>query len=400
MRFSAQILIFCIVSFLAGACYEDPDCIDLRNDYVGFTFKKLFDRQADTVGVLGITTSGTDSVFYEFLNVGGSIQVPLNVTASSQSFIFNLLTGTYSMMVDYKSQPQFESVDCGPRIVITDLNVSQHNFDSIQITNNVAVTAKGGSNIDIYRCPITNNFKLAFRQLLADTVANGTALIENLHNVRLDYQPFLFHFNAKASSVVVPLNLASTTTNVLIDSKDSGLSSLDIRYQFETASIFEVCGNQNFIKNIEVAGTTDYDFMKVQKDSINDPPTTNVTLFKCPQTNLIEFQLAGAPAQGLLIKKVTASYTSEVFYQDSLTTKLVLPLNENQPQTDYTIEFESATKQISIGYERTSQTFHGQCVQTLFSTVKVLSSDFTTPPVTKNDSIQFPTVVNFEITND
>ncbi|MFZ1808941.1 MAG: DUF6452 family protein [Cyclobacteriaceae bacterium] len=398
MRFSAQILVFCIAGFFAGSCYEDPECIDLRNDYVGFTFKKLFDGQVDSV--LGITTSGTDSIFYEFFNVGGSILIPLNVATTSQSFVFNLINGTYSMTLDYKSQPQFESVDCGPRFVLTNLNVSQHNFDSISVTNNVAITAEGGSNIDIYRCPITNNLKLAFRQLLTDNEANGTVLIENLHNVRLDYQALLYYSNTEASSVVVPLNLANTTTRVLVDSKDSGLSSLDITYEFETASIFDGCGTQNFLKNIEVSGTTNYDFVSVQKDSITDPPTTNVTLFKCPQTNLIELQLVGAPAAGVQINKVTAGFTSEVFYEDSLTTKLVLPLDETQEQTNYTIEFEDATKQISFGYDRTVQIFHEQCVQTLFSAVEVLSSDFTTPPLTKNNSIQFPTVVNFEITND
>lgn len=400
MRFFTQILVFCVAGILAGSCYEDPDCIDLHNDFVGFTFKKLFDRQIDTVGVLSITTSGTDSIFYKFINATGPIRVPLNVTATSQSFVFELLNGTYSMVVDYKSQPQFESVDCGPRFVLTNLNVSQHNFDSIRVTNNVAVTSEAGNNIDIYRCPITNIFKLSFRQLYADDKANGIALTENLHGVRLDYLPFLYYPDAEVSSVIVPLNASNTSTNVLIDSKDSGLSSLNITYQFATANIFDVCGSQNFIKNIEASGSTGYDFIKVQKDSINDPPTTNVALFRCPQTNLIELQLAGAPAEGILINKVTAGYSTEVFYQDSLTNKLILPLDEAQDQTDFSIEFENFTRQISFGYDRSTQTFHEQCVQTLFSGIKVLSSDFTTPPVTKNDSIQFPTVVNFEITND
>lgn len=400
MRFSAQILVFCLVSCFTASCYEDPECIELRNDLVGFSFKKLFDGQVDTVGVLGITVSGSDSVFYEFTNVAGSIQVPLDVSLTSQSFLFELLTGTYSMTMDYSSKPQFESVECGPRFVLTDLNVSQHSFDSVQVTNSVAVTSDGGSNMTIYRCPITNNFKISFRQLYADDESNGDALTEDLHGVRPDYIPLIYYADTEATSVVVPLNAASNSTSVLIDSKESGLSRLDITYQFETASIFDVCGNQDFIKNIEVVGTTSYDFLKVQKDSITDPPTTNVALFKCPQTNLITLQLTDAPEEGIQINKVTAGFTSEVFYEDSLTTSLVLPLDATQSQTDYTIEFENGAKQISFGYVRTVETFHEQCEQTLFSSLQVLSSDFTTPPVTKSDSIQFPTIVNFEITND
>lgn len=385
---------------MAGACYEDPDCIDLRNDYVGFTFKKMFDGKADTVGVLGITASGTDSVFYEFLNVGSSIRIPLNIATTSQSFVFDLLTGKYSMTLDYKSKPQFESVECGPRFVLTDLAIPQHSFDSVRLTSNVAVTSEAGSNIDIYRCPITNNFKISFRQLLANDKENGDALVEELHGIRLGHLPFNYYTNAEVSTAVVPLNLSSNSSQLIVDSKVSGLSSFNISYQIEAASIFEVCGNQNFIKDIEVTGTTDYDFVRVQKDSITDPPSTNIALFKCPQTNLIVLDLSNAPDDGLLINKVSTSYTSTLFYEDSLAASLVLPLDPSQPQTDFTIEFEDKTRQITFGYDRTVQVFHEQCQQTLFSSLEVLSSDFTTPPVVKNDSIQFPTVINFEITND
>ena len=400
MRFFVKILAFCLAGFLAGSCYEDPDCIDLRSDYVGFTFKKLFDKQVDTVAVVGITTSGTDSVFYQFTNVAGPIRLPLNVAASSQSFAFDLAGGPHALEVGYEAKPQFESVTCGPRFVLTHLNVPSHSFDSVRVTNPVAVGSETGSNIDIYRCPITNNFKISFRQWYADDNANGVSLTERLHGVRLDYLPFTYYPGAEVGAVVVPLNLSGTGTNILIDSKASGLSNLEIGYKLETANLLAVCGTQVFVKNIEVNGTSGYDFIRVQKDSITDPPTTNIAMFRCPQTNLIELQLAGAPQEGIRIKKVTAGYTPEIFYQDSLATTLVLPLDGSQAATSYSIEFEAFARHITFGYNRTLQAFHGKCAQTLFSDVQVLSSDFTTPPVVKNDSIQFPSVVNFEIAND
>lgn len=363
----------------------------------------MYDGSLDTVGVLGITVSGTDSIFYEFINVGGPVQIPLDVSGSQQSLAFNLLSGSYSMILGYQSKTQFESVDCGPRFILSDLNILQNNFDSVRLTSNTPFTEASGSNIDIYRCPITNNFKIAFRQLLANTNSNGIELKEKLFGVYVDYLPFVFYPNSEQGTVVLPLNASTTNTSLTIDSKDGTISNLNVNYAFQTAKLFELCGDQNFIHDIQVTGTTNYDIIRIQKDSITDPPTTNVTLLKCPQTNLLNLALKGLPgstSNNYQINKVTAGYTSEVFYSDSLTSQLILPLDIQQDQTTFIIDFQTGPKEISFGYARTQQVFHEQCNQTLISDLKILSSDFTTPPVLKNDSIQFPTVVNFEIIND
>lgn len=403
MKFFVRILAVLIFGIFLSACFENPDCIDLRNNFVGFTFKKMYDGSQDTVGVLGVTVSGTDSVFYEFPNVGGPIHIPLDVSGSQQSFVFDLLSGPYSMILGYQSKTQFESVDCGPRFVLSDLNILQSNFDSVRVTSSTPFSEASGSNIDIYRCPITNNFKIAFRQLLANADSNGVELKEKLFGVGVDYLPFVFYPNSESSNVVLPLNTNATSTDITLDSKDGTVSTLNVNYAFQTAKVFEVCGDQKFIHDIQVNGTTSYDIIRLQKDSINDPPTTNVTLLKCPQTNLINLALkglSGSTSNNYQINEVTAGYTTEVFYQDSLTSQLILPLDVLQDQTTFLIDFQTGPKQISFGYLRTQQVFHEQCNQTLFSDVQILSSDFTTPPVLKNDSIQFPTVVNFEIIND
>jgi hypothetical protein len=403
MRIFVQIFAFFISGLFVSSCFEDPDCIDLRNDFVGFTFKKMFDGKIDTVNVIGISVSGTNDVFYSFTSVRGSIQVPLNVSASTQQFGIDLLRGSYTMVVDYNSEPQFESVDCGPRYILSDLRVSQHNFDSVRVASTVPLAGLSGSNIDIYRCPITNNFKLSFRQLLADEKENGIELKESLKQVSLNYLPGVFYVDTLLSAIVVPLNNNASSTNITIDAKASALTTLNINYSIQPSQLFEVCGIQKFIHDIQVNANSSYDIVRVQKDSIADPPTTNVALFRCPETNLIELTLIGLPGSvdnNYQVNKVTAGYTAELFYQDSLTAKLVLPLDVSQDQTDFTIDFATGPKQISFGYLRTSKTFHGQCNQTLISSVNVLSTDFTAAPVLKKDSIQFPTVPNFEITNN
>ena len=270
MRIFSQILIFCISGLLLGSCYEDPECINLRNDFVGITFKKLFDRKVDTVGIVGIKVSGSDEVFYELVNAGGTIELPLNVNSATQSIDFDLLRGSFSMLLGYTSQPQFESKDCGPRFVLSGLKVLQHDYDSVNVISSVPVASGGGNNIDIYRCPITNNLKLAFRQLYADEKPNGVELKEKFYGMSMGYLPYIFYPNSEIGTAVLPINTESNSTSILIDSKENGISTLNVSYSRTPASLFDVCGSQNFINDIQVSGTSSYDIIKVQKDSITD----------------------------------------------------------------------------------------------------------------------------------
>lgn len=255
MRIFAQIIALFISGVLVSSCFEDPDCINLRNHLVGIRFKKLFDGKLDTLGAFGITVSNSDSVFSPLKNIS-ELYLPLDVNATQQTIDFNLLKGDFTLVIDYQSQPQFESVDCGPRFILSDLGVSLHNFDSVRVTGNIPLAGQSGSNIDIFRCPITHNFKIAFRQLLADDEPNGTALTETLNGISLSHLPFTFFSNAEAASVILPLNSASTQTTITINDKVNGLSTLNMSYTLESKKLFDVCGSQNFIHNLVANGTT------------------------------------------------------------------------------------------------------------------------------------------------
>ncbi|HEY5692677.1 MAG TPA: DUF6452 family protein [Cyclobacteriaceae bacterium] len=106
-------------------------------------------NESSTVEILGITLSNSDSVF----NAGAStaqVYLPLNVNETQQTISFNLSTGSFSMVVEYLSQPQFESVDCGPRFLISNLKVVEHSFDSAFVAGSIPLTANSGTNIVVY----------------------------------------------------------------------------------------------------------------------------------------------------------------------------------------------------------------------------------------------------------
>lgn len=149
MRILAYLFVVFISCILLSACYEDPDCINLRNDILGITFKKVSTGEDETVEIISIILSGSDSVF-NASKAAAKVYLPLNVNGTTQTIDFNFSKGSFMMVVEYKSQAQFESVDCGPRFVLTDLKVKEHTFDSLKVTSNVPFASASGTNIVVY----------------------------------------------------------------------------------------------------------------------------------------------------------------------------------------------------------------------------------------------------------
>lgn len=392
---------FIALGLSLAACFDTGDCINLKNNLIGISFKKIADGQADTVNIAGISVDGSDSTFSAFTAATG-VTLALNPAEGQQVFNFNLATGNFMLTTSYINQTQFEDEECGPRFLMSGLAVPQHTFDSVRVINPIPQQDPGATHIEVFRCPITNGVKLGFRQLLADDNSNGIALQENINGIAIDFLPFTFFPNVEASAVVLPLNVNAGATEFIIDTQNHGTASLLLNYVVGAKTLFTACGEQPFIGQLQVA-SSDFDGVSILNDSIFDPPTTNILLLRCPDTNLIQMQLKsadGSEATEFLIKQVTTGFSSDIFFKDQTTSSLILPLDASQDQTDFLIEFENGARQLRLGYQRTVQVFHGQCTQTLFSSLEVVSSDFATEPLVVSDSIQFPTVINLEIFNN
>lgn len=390
-----------VLALGAVACFDTGDCINLKNNVIGIAFKKIADGQVDTVNIVGVSLAGTDSIFSAFTAATG-VNLVLNPAENQQVFNFNLTSGNFTLTADYNNQTQFEDEECGPRFLLSGLKVPQHTFDSVRVINTVPQANPGFTHIEVFRCPITNGVKLGFRQLLADENDLGIVLQENINGITADFLPFTFFPNAAASAVVMPLNLNAGVTEFTINTQNHGVARLLLNYTVEPKTLFALCGEQSFIRQLVVA-SSDFDLINVVRDSLFDPPQTNILLLRCPDTNLVQMQLKSSvdsePTE-FLIKQITTGFSSDIFFKDQTTSSLILPLDAGQDQTDFIIEFENSVRQLRLGYQRTVETFHGQCIQTLFSSLEVISSDFTTAPIIVSDSIHFPTVINLEIINN
>src|SRR5690349_20141752 len=154
---------------LAVSCLDDPDCYQLNNNLIGITFRVLGSTKVDTVAFLGVDIDGSDSTFiYQsdttFLLASG-IPLPLNYTRDETDITFRLVGGaSYFMKLGYQANTQFVSEECGSRYELTDLTLLDYDFDSAVVVNHhPGKTAS--SNIEVFRCPVTDVVTLSFRDL-------------------------------------------------------------------------------------------------------------------------------------------------------------------------------------------------------------------------------------------
>jgi hypothetical protein len=122
---------FLLFVLSASACLDEPDCFSLNNDNIGISFKKLVDSTRDTVMISAIRT---DDPFVTFFgDTVSSIVLPLNYFKNETTFFFDDAQGTKVLRLQYTSQVQFVSENCGERFVLSDLKVLEHSFDSVRV---------------------------------------------------------------------------------------------------------------------------------------------------------------------------------------------------------------------------------------------------------------------------
>jgi hypothetical protein len=263
--------------FLAmGSCLDEPDCVNMNNGFIGISFKKMFDEKADTVNFISIQSPESDSIFYSFTSAT-AIQLPLNQFATQTSYTLEEVYNENFLVMNYaNSVAQFVSEDCGTRYVFSDLEFSGHDFDSLKvITTDLFTTVQ--TNLEVYRCPRTNLVKVAFRQLIGTTERADTVYLSNLS---ADYPAQFFIPTDTLSSVNLPLNQNASSTTFYFSFKDGSSRTITFNYTRTPWDEFETwCGSQTLFSDLS-SSVFDFSEIEIRKDSVQDPPLTNVAIFK------------------------------------------------------------------------------------------------------------------------
>lgn len=280
VRKSAVIL---VLWALFAACLDQPDCYNLTNNTVNISYRKIFDGALDTVAIESVTIAGIDSVFDEFDEdkVKKGVTIPLDFNVTDASVILDAVEGTRLIDLGYKVQPQFVSEECGPRFVFSALTASSPSGDSVRVLSGTP----GGtaSHVAIYRCPRNNFVRLAFKQVVEEDDVKDTVSITG---TAADFQALTYYpLNGELSYMNLPLNLNTTSTQITLTLTDPDrVATLTFTYDLVRKTVFEICGEQTFIANVQVSSDV-FEFKPVAttkyvSDSIYDPPKINFAAFQ------------------------------------------------------------------------------------------------------------------------
>ena len=255
---------FAFLSFIALSCLDQPDCFQLNNDTIVVNFK-VIGFGSDILDFTGISISGSNSVLAGD-SVATRVALPLNPLSTHIDYTFTTAKGDSIIRLDYERQVQFVSADCGERYVFSHLNVTESSFDSINVVNGTPTTVPS-SNIDIFRCPVTNLMGVTF----------ATAV--DIKTITVDDSLVLVDTGPEATRYVLPLNTKNDTTNFKIEYADGTSKNLSVTYTITQKLLADLCGFQNILEGLLVARPkTDYTTVAVSNDKIQDLPVSNLAI--------------------------------------------------------------------------------------------------------------------------
>lgn len=275
VRKSAFIL---VLWALFAACLDQPDCYNLTNNTINISYRKIFDGALDTVAIESVTITGIDSVFE---GTEKAVTIPLDFTKTGVSVVLEALEGTRLIDLGYKVQPQFVSEECGPRFAFSALTASSPSGDSVRVLS--GTPGGDASHVAIYRCPRNNFVRLAFKQVVdQDDVKDTVSVAGTTANFEaLTYYPL----DGDLSYMNLPLNMDAPSTQIVLTlSNPERVATLTFTYDLVRKTVFEICGEQTFITNVQVSSDI-FEFKKIAAtryvaDSIYDPPKTNFAAFQ------------------------------------------------------------------------------------------------------------------------
>ncbi len=399
---------------MAISCLDQPDCYRLNSDEIGISFRVLGTNKADAVSLTGIQVNNIigypDTTLSSFL-------IPLNYLENETSLSIAGTGVNGSMLLKYLSQAQFVSDECGPRFILSNLSIAEKSgFDSVRLLTS-ELNNPPYINIEIYRCPTTNLVKFDFHQLYVSTNGKKTSqpLLININNIKADYSGELFYLNTALNTMTLPVDLKTGASDFFITSNGQ-VDTVALIYTLKEEERYNVCPLSTYVSGMQVT-SPDLDSVSIaivdkkKIDAPQDPATTNVLIFKCPQTNLMKVYFKTQKVEGGSFVSYSVSFvgiknnfSADVFYADKIVSTVELPINELALESEYYFEMKDKDGNVSVdtltvNYESNTKTIFNACgVQRVYNNLIATSPDlkFPTKPVVK-DSLQFPSVTNIEI---
>jgi hypothetical protein len=432
MKKSSWFIFFLI---LAVSCLDDPDCFRLNNNVVGFAFKVIGSSRPDTVRLAKVNVSGTQNFVPD--TITSSVYVPINFTTTSSQITFSFDDGTSKFLdLDYLLKTQFISEDCGSRYELSNLSVRDSDIDSIRVISSAPGKSTGAINIEIMRCPNPRYVGVAFFDLTPSssalfgyTVKAGSLGVDSITNTNGD----VFYRQSSRPIFYLPIDPATTGTTFNFYTRGGDPQApqqLQLSYTTRQQNAFpDLCPDVQSVNNLRIVAADDalapIDSLGINDnndflDYITDPPSSNVRLFRCPQTNLARLTFrrktsaAGTQSEPdtFAIKRITADYApGRVYAANRDLVNVTLPVNPNGDATTFYIEYTKSSipnDTVRVTYTRTdTQTgIRGCGTMTTYTNLAAgagnASNIIVAPSGNAESSILHnpPTITNIQVTHE
>jgi hypothetical protein len=135
------------------------------------------------------------------------------------------------------------------------------------------------TNLEVFRCPITNIMQIAFRENITGGVSTRTDTVE-IASIKTDYNATVYYEDSRVATVQLPLNLNANSTTFTIDYTGDDAAKPDAIITFtyirDRRDYYRnACGpDQVVITDL----TTNFARAGFNSRSIQYPPVTNVTI--------------------------------------------------------------------------------------------------------------------------
>ncbi len=415
---------FIFLLLFGVSCLDEPECYLLNNNVMGIYFRVMGSNRIDSLAVRKFAiNSRLDPAEITWDIPRDStitfIQAPLDYfnTETTYSFITSqhgVPTEERQLVLGYKVQAQFVSEECGPRYILSGLELHESDFDSVRVVNGEPSRDGTARNIEIFRCPSADTIGITLNQLTLPAnpgAQRSRPVAADFDAVRVDGST-IFYENQRAATLHLPVNLNGENTSFEFDFAGDEMlpGALAVGYTTTTETRYRPCGIQTFVTDLVVANATGLDSVSVARDdngfpfsTLTDPVQTNVNVYRCPPTNLMQLGFRRAVAGGTPqasseeIESITTNFNSEVYYEGVRTSSVVLPLNLDANSSVFTIRFADGTEEtLTVSYNTgppSTTLFRNAC-----SGIKVVTSlsvsGTASPTTVPNTSVFYPPVSN------
>ncbi len=188
------------------------------------------------------------------------------------------------------------------------------------------------------------------------------------------------------SSFLIPLNYLANETGITI-SGDKINGTLLLKYLSQAQFVSDECGPRYILSNLTIDQRVGFDSVRLVTNQVANPPYINIEIYRCPTTNLVKFDFYqlyiatnGKKSSQLLsvdIDSIAPGYSNDLYYQDSITNTVTLPINLNTGSSDFNMSINGKLNTLSLDYTLTDEERYNVCpIATYASGMSASSVEF------------------------